>query len=166
MQARSAMTDPFRPLKNAFGRFETGVAVAACANARGDFTAITINSFTSVSLDPALVLWCIEAKASTFADFSAASSYSISILSDAQQSVSERFASHLPAPLTPAEYEIWKTGAPVLKQRLAGFDCEVVDRHRSGDHVILVGKVVAFDSNAGAPLTYFASRYGKGPHTD
>ncbi len=160
------MTDPYRPLKNAFGRFETGVAVAACRNSRGDFTAITINSFTSVSLDPPLVLWCIENKAAAFADFSSSLSYSISILNDAQQSVSERFAAHLPAPLAPGEYETWKTGAPVLKDRLAGFDCEIIDRHRSGDHLILVGKVVAFDSKAGAPLTYFASRYGKGPHTD
>lgn len=160
------MTDPFRPLKNAFGRFETGIALAACPNARGGFTVITINSFTSVSLDPALVLWCIENKASTFADFSASPSYAISILNDRQQSVSERFAAHSPSPLIAGEYEIWKTGAPVIKERLAGFDCEVVDRHRSGDHVILVGKVVAFDSKAGAPLTYFASRYGKGPYTD
>lgn len=160
------MTDPYRPLKNAFGRFQTGVAVAGCRNSHGALTAITINSFTSVSLDPPLVLWCIETKASTFADFSASPSYSISILNNAQQSVSERFASHLPSPLAAEECEIWKTGAPLLKERLAGFDCDVVDRHRSGDHVILVGKVVAFDSKAGAPLTYFASRYGKGPHTD
>lgn len=160
------MTDPFRPLKDAFGRFSTGVAIAACANDRGGYTAITINSFTSVSLSPALVLWCIENKASTFADFSASPSYAISVLSSAQQSVSERFASHAPRPLSAEECEIWRTGAPILKARLAGFDCQVVDRHRSGDHVIMVGRVAAFDSRPGAPLTYYASRYGKGPHTD
>lgn len=160
------MSDPFRPLKNAFGRFSTGIAVAACVNNRGGFTAITINSFTSVSLDPPLVLWCIEKRAKPFADFSASPVYSISILNNKQQSVSERFASREPRPLSPDEYEVWKTGAPILKERLAGFDCEVVDRHRSGDHVILIGKVVQFDSRAGAPLTYFASRYARGPHTD
>lgn len=160
------MSDPYRPLKNAFGRFSTGVAVAACANPRGGFTAITINSFTSVSLDPPLVLWCIENKASTFADFSASTTYAISILNADQRSQSERFASHEPQPLSAGEYEIWATGSPILTERLAGFDCEVVDRHRSGDHVILVAKVVQFDSRAGAPLTYFASSYAKGPHTD
>lgn len=146
LQAGAAMTDPYRKLKDAFGRFSTGVAIAACANGRGGFTAITINSFTSVSLEPPLVLWCIETKASTFGDFSASRSYSVSILTDAQQADSERFASHEPRPLAPDEYEIWKTGSPILKRRLAGFDCEIVDRHRSGDHVILVAKVVAFDS--------------------
>lgn len=155
--------DPHRALKNAFGRFSTGVAVASCVNRAGGYTAITINSFASVSLEPPLVLWCIETRASTFDDFAAAQSYAVSILSDAQQSVSERFASHAPEPLGPAEIEIWKTGAPVLKERLAGFDCEIADRHRSGDHVILVGRIVRFDSRAGAPLTYFASRYGRGP---
>ncbi|HBK91360.1 MAG TPA: hypothetical protein DDZ68_06795, partial [Parvularcula sp.] len=74
------MTDPYRPLKNAFGRFVTGVAVATCANARGGYTAITVNSFTSVSLEPPLVLWCLEVKASSFADFVGAPSYAISIL--------------------------------------------------------------------------------------
>ncbi len=157
------MADPFRPLKDAFGRYATGVAVAACANPRGGFTMITINSFASVSLNPPLVLWCIENRASSFEDFAAADSYAISILTDRQQSVSERFASHAPAPLAAGEYEIWTSGAPVLSQRLAGFDCEIADRHSAGDHVILVGRVVAFDSHPGAPLTYFASRYGKGP---
>lgn len=160
------MPDPYRPLKNAFGRFATGIAIATCANARGGYTAITINSFTSVSLEPALVLWCLEAKASSFADFISAPSYAISILAAGQQALSERFARHQPEPLRPDEYELWLSGAPVLSGRLAGFDCTVVDRHRSGDHVILVGEVAQFDAFDGAPLTYFASRYTSGPSTD
>lgn len=160
------MTDPYRPLKNAFGRFATGIAIASCANARGGVTAITVNSFTSVSLEPPLVLWCLETKASTFGDFIGAPSYAISILNAGQQAMSERFAGHQPLPLQPHEIELWLTGAPVLAERLAGFDCRVVDRHRSGDHVILVGAVLQFDSFDGAPLTYFASRYIKSPPTD
>ncbi len=159
-------TDPFRPLKDAFGRFATGVSVAACANARGGFTAMTVNSFTSVSLDPPLVLWCIEKRASSFPDFAAAGAYSISILNNRQQAVSERFAWHDPPTLTVDECVFWKSGAPILRERLAGFDCEVVDRHPSGDHIILIARVVQFDSFAGAPLLYFASRYADGPHTD
>lgn len=157
------MQDPYRPLKNAFGRFATGVAVAACRSSAGGFTAITINSFASVSLEPPLVLWCLESRAAAFADFMADDAYAVSILSDAQQAVSERFARHGPAPLTAAEIDTPVTGAPLLKNRLAGFDCLVRDRRRAGDHFILVGEVVAFDSRAGAPLLYFASRYAAGP---
>ncbi len=159
------MTDPFRPLKDALGRFATGVAIVACVNPRGGVTAITINSFASVSLDPPLVLWCIENKASTFADFSATTDFSISILNDRQRSVSERFAGHDPRPLAADEYVTWETGAPILNERLAGFDCRIVDRRPAGDHVILVGEVLRFDSFAGAPLLYFASQYGVGPRT-
>jgi len=160
------VTDPFRPLKDAFGRFATGVCVAACVNDRGGVTAITINSFTSVSLEPPLVLWCIEKKASAFADFAAARSYSVSVLKSDQQDLSERFARHNPPPLQPGEYDVWKTGAPVLKDRLAAFDCEIIDRHQSGDHVILVARVVQFDCDDGAALLYFASRYADGPYTE
>jgi flavin reductase (DIM6/NTAB) family NADH-FMN oxidoreductase RutF len=112
------------------------------------------------------VLWCLESKASSFGDFIGAPSYAVSILNAGQQAVSERFARHSPEPLQPREYELWLTGAPVLAERLAGFDCAVVDRHRSGDHVILVGEVLQFASSEGAPLLYFASRYAKGPATD
>lgn len=152
------MDDEYRPLKDAFGRFATGVAVAACQNGRG-YAAITINSFASVALRPALVLWCVETKAPSYAAFMAADSYAVSILRADQQTVSERFAAHEPAPLKSDEIEIWDTGAPILKQRLAGFDCRIHKRHKAGDHAILIGEVSRFDSAPGAPLIYFASRY-------
>jgi len=155
--------DPFRPLKNAFGRFATGVTVAACKNPDGAFTTITVNSFASVSLEPPLVLWCIDRQASSFEAFVAAQTYSISVLHDGQEAVSSRFAQRRPQKLAENEYEIWETGAPILKERLAGFDCKIIGRHRSGDHMILVGEVLRFDARPGAPLLYFASNYAKGP---
>lgn len=160
------MSDPFRPLKNALGRFATGIALAGCRGANGAPVLLTVNSFTSVSLAPPLVLWCIERRASTFADFSAAEGYAITVLRAEQEGLSERFAQHCPPPPAPAEYETWATGAPILKERLAGLDCRIVDRLPAGDHVILLGEVVRFDANAGAPLLYFASAYAKGPEAE
>lgn len=159
------MSDPHRPLKNAFGRFATGVTVAGCAGPDGAPVFITVNSFASVSLTPPLVLWCIERKASTFPAFMAANAYSISVLHAGQQLASERFAAHSPM-VSPDEHETWETGAPILKERLAGFDCRIVQRHMAGDHVILVGEVTRFDAQAGAPLLYFASRYAEGPEAE
>lgn len=153
------MTDKYRPLKDAFGRFATGIGVAACRDADGAMSAITINSFTSVSLEPPLVLWCLENRASTYSAFMSAQSYGVSILRADQQLVSERFAHFLPNGPKEEEFESWVTGAPILKTRLAGFDCKVVARHDAGDHVIMVGEVVRFDSIAGDPLIYFASNY-------
>ena len=156
------MTDTFRPLKNAFGQFATGIAIAACKKPMGGFSVITINSFTSVSLNPPLVLWCLERQASAYPDFKLAESYSVSILSADQKFYSERFAGHNPEPLNDSEIDIGKTGAPLIKNRLAGFDCKIVERHEAGDHVIMIGEVVQFDSVVGAPLVYFASNYFAG----
>ncbi len=163
------MADEFRPLKDAFGRFVTGIGVAACAGeeggGRGRYAALTINSFTSVSLDPPLVLWCIERRASAYSAFMAAASYSVSILRADQRAQCDRFAGYRPKPLSDAEIEIWETGAPLLRQRLAGFDCRVVARHKAGDHVILVGEVLRSDCREGQPLMYFASNLSSGPAT-
>ena len=158
--------DPYRPLKNAFGRFATGIGVATCVDRNGKFVAITINSFTSVSLEPPLVLWCIENKASSYPAFAEADSYAVSILGAEQQPASDRFARFGSTPLSPDEVEIFETGAPLLKNRLAGFDCRITRRHAAGDHHILVGEVVHFSSRDGAPLVYFASRYVEGLETE
>ena len=156
------MTDKYRPLKDAFGRFATGIAIAACRNGKGGYTALTVNSFTSVSLEPPAVLWCLENRASAYPDFMAADSYAISVLRADQQDMSERFARFQPKEIDKSEVDIWDTGAPVLKDRLAGFDCKISARHKAGDHVILLGEVVKFDSGTGAPLIYFASNYHSG----
>lgn len=156
------MVDKYRPLKDAFGRFATGIGIAACRNPDGSYEALTVNSFTSVSLEPPLVLWCLEYRASTYSAFMAADSYAFTILRSDQQRMSERFARYNADKLSSDEVEIWETGAPVLKERVAGFDCKIAARHKAGDHVILVGEVVRFDSAAGAPLIYFASNYHKG----
>ncbi|PQA86041.1 flavin reductase family protein [Hyphococcus luteus] len=153
------MTDKYRPLKNAFGRFATGIAVAACRDGEGAIAALTVNSFTSVSLEPPLVLWCLENRASSYSAFMAADSYAVSILHAGQKAASQRFAHFLPDGPKEDEFENWVTGAPVLKDRLAGFDCKVAARHEAGDHVILVGEVAKFDSAEGAPLIYYASNY-------
>ncbi|MEX6633718.1 flavin reductase family protein [Hyphococcus lacteus] len=153
------MTDKYRPLKDAFGRFATGIAVATCQNDDGRMTAITVNSFTSVSLEPPLVLWCLDNRASTYSAFMSSDSYGVSILRADQRTESDRFAHFAGPDITEEEIERWDTGAPILKERLAGFDCKLVARHDAGDHVILIGEVVKFDSVVGEPLVYFSSNY-------
>ena len=155
--------DPHRPLKNAFGRFATGITIASCRAPSGEPIAITVNSFTSVSLEPPLVLWCLEKKARTYESFMQADSYGISILRADQRDLSDRFAGY-PVPGSQApEMADGPTGAPLLEACLARFDCRIVDRHDAGDHVILVAEVVDFHYTDGAPLVYFASQYGVGP---
>ncbi|MEO0398883.1 MAG: flavin reductase family protein [Pseudomonadota bacterium] len=157
--------DPHRALKTAFGRYATGVTVVSCLGADGAPTAITVNSFASVSLSPPLVLWSIEKSASTFDRFMASPSYAVSVLRSDQQDVSQRFAQHGGRGLDASEFETWETGCPVLKERMAGFDCKIIDRHVAGDHVVLIAEVLRFDLQQGAPLLYFDSAYAVGPKT-
>ena len=157
--------DPYRALKDAFGRYATGVTVVTCRAADGTVAAMTVNSFSSVSLEPPLVLWCIENKASSFPVFFGADNYAVSVLRCDQRAASNDFARFGAGALSRHETETWRTGAPLLKERLAGFDCEVAHRHAAGDHQILIARVVQFDAHGGAPLLYFASRYADGPYT-
>lgn len=157
--------DPFRPLKTAFGRFATGVVLAGCRTAGGEPVMLTVNSFTSVSLAPPMVLWCIDRRAARFAAFMSAEAYSINVLKAGQRALSERFARHGPKPAEPDVFTVWDTGAPILVDALAAFDCKVVDRHNAGDHVILVAEVARFQCSQGRPLLYFASRYAEGPES-
>jgi len=143
-----------------FGSFATGVAVASCRAGDGPGTAITINSLTSVSLDPALALFCLDETSTTMESFLRAGHFALNILSAGQQEVSNRYArDHLPLD---ADFgDPWRSGAPILRGALAVADCVLHDVHGGGDHRILVGRVVETGVDAGAaPLLYYRGRYG------
>ncbi len=157
------MSDPYRPLKNAFARFATGVTIVSCVGRDGRALGITVNSFGSVSLDPALVSWCLDDKTSVAQDCLSANQYAVSILAADQEAMSNRFATPGQHAFKAGEAEVFKTGAPLLKGRIAGFDCRLADKIQLGDHTILIGEVVHFDSRAGEPLVYAGRQYLRGP---
>lgn len=167
------MTDQKLELRSAFSRYATGVTIVSClpkASASGDAEptpiGITVNSFTSVSLDPPMVLWCIDKKSGVFDAYTTADNYAITILRDDQRDISNRFATPDNHDFKEGEFDLWETGAPVLKERLAAFDCKLVASHDAGDHVILVGEIVQFDSLNGKPLIYVGGNYVKGDPID
>ena len=141
-----------------FGSFATGVAVATCWAEGEDGTAITINSLTSVSLDPPLALFCLENGSGTVASFLRAGHFAINILSDDQRALSDRYARDH-RPLAGDFAEPWQTGAPVLTGALAVADCVLHDVHGGGDHRILVGRVVETGWRQGRPLVYYRGGY-------
>ncbi|MEM9809927.1 MAG: flavin reductase family protein [Pseudomonadota bacterium] len=157
------MNDPHRPLKNAFARYSTGVTVVSCLTPEGSPVGITVNSFSSVSLDPPLVLWCLAEESSVAKVFLAADHYAVSVLSADQEAFSNRFATPGHHGINDDEAEVFRTGAPLLKGRIAGFDCQLANRFTVGDHTILIGEVVHFDSQSGKPLIYSGRQYMDGP---
>lgn len=157
------MSDPYRPLKNAFARYTTGITVVSCLSRLGKPIGITVNSFTSVSLEPPLVSWCLDDHTSVAGEFLAADHYAVSILAADQEALSNRFATPGQHDFGADEGETFSTGAPLLEGRIAGFDCRLADRLKVGDHTILIGEVVHFDSFERAPLVYAGRRYTAGP---
>lgn len=122
---------------------------------------ITVNSFTSVSLDPPLVLWCMSRLSNRLGTFLHASCYTISILGTAHRNVSVRLAAPGSHNLEGIELIETACGPPALADALAFFECAREAAYEAGDHVILVGRVLRFARReAGAPLVFFQGRYG------
>ena len=144
------------------GRFATGVTVVTTRSPEGDPVGLTVNSFTSVSLDPPLILFCLDLEAGSLPAFEAASCFAVNILGTDQEAVSNRFADPLAARFSANEFTGWSTGAPILADALAALDCTVHARHDGGDHVILVGRVqrLAVLDDA-EPLVYWRGSYRK-----
>jgi flavin reductase (DIM6/NTAB) family NADH-FMN oxidoreductase RutF len=148
-----------RALRDALGRFATGVTVITCAGPRGPL-GITANSFASVSLDPPLVLWSPAKASSRFAPFAEARHFAIHVMSDTQEAVSDGFVRDGAA----FDGLVWKAGpdcTPLIDGCLARFHCARHAVHDAGDHVIVVGRVLAADYGVGEPLVFAAGRYGR-----
>ncbi|MFK7914949.1 MAG: flavin reductase family protein [Pseudomonadales bacterium] len=150
-----------RALRDCLGSFATGVTVIACQDQAGALQGVTANSFSSVSLTPPLILWSIDQGSDTLQAFLNAEHFSVSVLSAAQQDLSNRFAqseSNLfdGVPLAPS-----KTSAPVLANTLASLECRTHQIVAAGDHHIIIGEVLHFNSAAGAPLLFHRGGYAE-----
>lgn len=147
--------------RRSLGSFATGIAVAACHNAVGQPVGITINSFTSVSLDPLLILFCLGRTTRACADFIQAETFAINILAADQEPQARHFASPMSAdwgriatlPTTTAP-------APVLQDCLSWIACRRTAIHDGGDHAIIIGTAITLGATRdAAPLLYFRGQY-------
>ena len=144
----------------ACGRFATGVTVASVRDAAGTPHGLTVNSFTSVSLDPPLILVCLGHEASVIEHFRNTSFFGISILADSQRSLSDHFARKGHDRFDGVEWHPGSTGVPLLQGAVASIECSLYNQLGVGDHDIFVGEVVhTHVQDDTHPLLYFASRY-------
>lgn len=150
--------DNGRAFRDALGQFATGVTVVTCATPDGPL-GMTANSFASLSLDPPLVLWS-PAKASSRHDaFVAATHFAIHVISDAQVHIATAFARSGGA-FEGFDWTLSPEGVPLIDGSLARFSCTQEAHHDGGDHTIIVGRVTAVNTNAGAPLCFQGGAYG------
>lgn len=150
-----------RDFRDCLGQFATGVAVVTTRTQDGAKAGITINSFASVSLDPALVLFSVDHRAATHSLFAGdCTRFCINILSQDQKHISELFSAPGQDGWDGVEYENDSFGVPRFAGSLAAFSCERHAIHDGGDHSIIVGNVIELVmGNTGAPLLYYGGRY-------
>ena len=151
--------DP-RTLRDALGCFATGVTVVTCVDDEGAPAGLTVNSFTSVSLEPPLLLVCLHKEAASAAPLVAASHFAINVLQTEQQPASITFSTRVEDRFGRTPWSRGEAGAPILEESLCVFECERYAVYDGGDHHILVGKVVKASFDAGVdPLLYFRGSY-------
>lgn len=151
-----------RVLRSALGQFATGVCVVAVRPKLGSPIGMTINSFSSVSLDPPLILWSIQNGSGCFDAFNQAEYFSINILSAHQRGVSERYARRGERELSQCEYRDSRWSGALLHGALTSFDCRVWARYPGGDHLIIVGEVMDIvGEGADEPLLFYRGGYAK-----
>ena len=144
------------------GAFPTGVSVVTAVGTDGEPVGLTVNSLTSVSLDPLLVLVCIDHGASSHGPIIESGAFCVNLLAEADQAVSNRFAVGEPEErFVGLPWHAGPTGSPVLDHALAWFDCRVHQTHVAGDHTIVVGRVLACHERPAQPLVYHRGRYAR-----
>ena len=150
-----------RNLRDCLGKFATGVIIAA-TSLDNKLDGMTINSFSSVSLDPPLVLFCVDNRSSNLAKFTKNEFFTLNILSEDQQDLATQFAMPDNDKKWLAEEYSWtNNGCPVFDNTLGYFECRKDRIIEAGDHHIIIGEVVGFenlDENKN-PLLYFKSKF-------
>lgn len=149
-------TDQFR---HVLGHFASGVTLVTTLDADGRPSGLTASAFTSVSLDPPLVLVCVDHKAHSYPALRDAGRFAVNILHAGQESLSRRFATSRLDKFDGVAYGPSPLGLPWITGAHAQIDCATVSAHVEGDHTILVGRVEHAATAAAEPLLYYRGRY-------
>lgn len=157
------MTEPqqHRALRDAFSQFATGVTVVTTTDDAGRPVGLTANSFTSVSLEPPLVSWCVDKQSTRFNEFVAAKFFTVSVLTAQQQALSDIFAARSWDDTVFNDIK-WVEGhhcVPQLADVSARFHCATEHIYEGGDHLIIVGLVLDFENDPQAPLLFSQGEY-------
>lgn len=150
-----------RTFRNVMGSFATGVTVVTTSNGKDGIIGLTANSFSSVSLNPPLVLWCLDKNSDRFDYFDQSKHFAINFLASDQIEISNAFAAKGTTTIPEhINHHPTESGGTVLDGVLAVIDCELEQKHDAGDHVIFVGRVCDLELSAQAqPLLFYQGEY-------
>lgn len=151
-----------RLLRNALGKFGTGVTVITTRRAEGELVGLTASSFNTVSLEPPLVLWSLSASSPSMQAFRDATHFAVNVLALDQVWLSTHFSTPQPDKFAAVKWQAGLGGAPLLDGCIARFECRNAFRQEGGDHLIFIGRVERFCSFSGAPLLCCGGKYFSG----
>ena len=148
--------------RKVLGRFATGITVVTGLDSDRRPVGLTVNAFTSLSLDPPLVLFCLDNKTASKEAFVLGNGFALNMLGEDQQDLSVNFSTRKEDRFAGVEHEFWDTGVPILQGCLANLECIIDSVHEGGDHLIIVGRVDRLSqAETGRPLLYFNGRYAR-----
>lgn len=149
-----------RQFRDALGRFATGITVVTMLGKNSMPLGVTVNSFSSLSLEPPLILFSLARKGGHCAEFEQAGQFSVNVLNGHQQELSDRFSSAMDNRFNGIQYTAGENGCPVFEDSLAVFECAAHATHDGGDHVIFVGRVTSMLTNdREKSLIYYKGEY-------
>lgn len=151
--------EDLRSYRNALGQFATGITIITAKDENGEPAGLTVNSFSSVSLDPKLILWSISREASVYDTFAKAKHFAIHVLHEGQMELSNRFASNEGDRFEAVSLEAGVEGTPLLTEYVARFECVTEAIYAGGDHDIIIGKVNDYAAQERAPLIFYGGNY-------
>jgi flavin reductase (DIM6/NTAB) family NADH-FMN oxidoreductase RutF len=151
-----------RLFRKALGTFATGVTVVTGSTPKGVPVGVTVNSFASVSLDPPIILICLDNNTSCLKAFCEGERFAVNILSENQQDLSEEFAGLQEHKFKDRAFETWDSGCPILPGCLTNLECTRLNAFEGGDHLIVLGRVDRIEHADGRrPLLFYQSAYGR-----
>jgi flavin reductase (DIM6/NTAB) family NADH-FMN oxidoreductase RutF len=151
---------PEEGYRRAMSAFVTGVTVVSAGRAGGGLVGITVNSLTSVSLQPRLLLWCLGDQSERYDVFAEAERWGVTVLGAKDDALAHRFARAETESIAPDEAAMFDS-APVLRVGVAHLSCRTHERRVAGDHLIIIGEVTSFRAAPGDALTFYRGLYGR-----
>ena len=151
--------DDMKKFRQCLGKFATGVTIVTCADNEGRPYGITANSFSSVSLEPRLILWNVAKVSNSLQAFLDADYFAINLLARDQRDLSSHFAKSDHTLFDTVEINRSQENVPLIPGALACFECRTHQIHDCGDHYIVIGEVVRFEASDTEPLLFFGGKY-------
>jgi flavin reductase (DIM6/NTAB) family NADH-FMN oxidoreductase RutF len=162
LESMDSVREPLA-LRRLLGHFATGVTVLTCRTLRGSDVGATISALSSVSLDPPLLLVCIQLRTKVCECLATSAEFAINVLASDQEALARRFSQTCDERFAGVAVSRGKTGAALLHGALAYFECRVLSTQNAGDHAVIIGEIVAGRGRAGNPLLHFRGAFAQLP---